>query len=143
GGIDHGAMFAEIQIDVEIKFLRRDGGAETFETRARRLAALEAPENLPAFRRAVADVHLLFDDFRGRVSERVNDASPVRVTAVPTRLDQGAVGHGASGSVGVGEGFGSGDADRDETRDAFAVAHDHLRKFEADVVEAGLKSLES
>src|SRR5438552_18837042 len=40
------ASFAEVQVDVEIKFLRRDGGTKCFEWNFGRLAAFQRIENL-------------------------------------------------------------------------------------------------
>ena len=45
GGIHHRVRLAEIQVDVQFKFLRRDGGAKLLERRLRRLPAFQAPEN--------------------------------------------------------------------------------------------------
>src|ERR1035437_854988 len=43
GGVNHRAGHAEIQVDVQLKLLRRNGSTKLFERRARRLTALEAP----------------------------------------------------------------------------------------------------
>src|SRR5574341_154823 len=57
GGVDYRAGLAKIQVDVQVELFRGDRGTELLEGRLRRLAAAQAPENLPAARRAVADVH--------------------------------------------------------------------------------------
>src|SRR2546427_3105090 len=101
GGVDHRAGGAEVEVDVEVEFLERDGGAQVFEAGFGRLATLEAPENFPATGSAVADVHPFFDDFGGRVPQRVDDAAPIRIPAVPTRFYECAVRHGAGGGVGL------------------------------------------
>src|ERR1039458_5753120 len=41
-GIHHRVGFAKVEINVQIKFLRRNGGAKLLERRLRRLAALQA-----------------------------------------------------------------------------------------------------
>ena len=142
GGIHHGAGFAEIQVDVQIKFLRRDGGAELLERRLRRLAALETPQNFPAAGRAVANVHLLLHDRRRAVADGVNDAAPVRVAAVPACFHERAVGHRARGGIGILNRFRAVHAHGHDAMHAFAVAHDFLGQFEADVVEGGLKNFQ-
>src|ERR1035437_7639761 len=79
GGIHHRARLAEIQIDVQFKFLWRDGGAQFLEGRLRRLPALKAPENFLPANRAVTDVNFLLQHRRRRVTNRVNNAAPVRI----------------------------------------------------------------
>jgi len=143
GAINYGAGLAEIQVDVQVEFLGRDGGAEVFEAGFGRLTTLEAPENFPVARRAVTDVHLFLDDFGAGITERIDDATPIRITAVPARLHQRAVGYGARGGVGIGEIPRAIHSNRDKTRCAFAVAHDHFGQFEADVIESGLENRES
>src|SRR5437773_955706 len=101
GAVNYGAGLAEIQVNVQVEFLKCDGGAEFFEAGLGRLAALEAPEDFAAAGSAVADVHPFLDDFGGRVPQRVDDAAPIRIPAVPTRFYERAVRHGAGGGVGL------------------------------------------
>ena len=142
GGVDDRAGPAEVEIDMEVKFFRGDRGAERLEGGLGRLAALEAPEDLAAAGRAVADVHLLLDDRRGAVAHGSDDAAPVGVAAVPTGLDERAVRHGPRRGIGIGEGLRAVDPHGDEPRDAFAIAHDHLGQLQADVAQGGLEKSE-
>src|SRR6266566_4010257 len=91
GGINKRAGLAQVQVDVQIEFSGRDGGAESFEAGFCRLSVLEAPKYVAACRSAVTNVNVLFDNPRGAVAERGDDSAPVRVAAVPTGFDQGAV----------------------------------------------------
>src|ERR1035437_2242263 len=53
GSVNHRTGPAEVQVDVQIKFLGRDGGAQFLERRLRRLTTLETPQNLPTVSNAV------------------------------------------------------------------------------------------
>ena len=124
---------------MEVELGRVGGGAKLFESGFRRLAALEAPEDILRAGGAVADVDLLFHDGGGGIPDGIDDAAPVRVAAVPAGFHQGAVGHGAGGGIGILDGLGAGHAHGDDAMNTLAVAHNLFREFEADVAESGLK----
>src|SRR5712672_2696572 len=66
--INNRSTLPEVEVDVQIKFFRRNRRAQFLETGLRRLAALEAPDNAPAPGRAVTDIHFLLDDPRWTVT---------------------------------------------------------------------------
>src|SRR6266542_430263 len=141
--VEDGAGLAEVQPEVQVEFLLAHPGAKCFEARMSRLAAPEAPANLAAAGRTVTNVDFLFHDPRRAVAERVDDAAPVRVAAVPARFDERAVGHRAGRGVGVREGSRAGDADGDKAGSAFSVADDHSGQFETDMIQGGLEEAEA
>src|SRR5438128_1092177 len=113
-----------MEIDVQIKFFLGGDPAEGAKRHARWPPALEGIQNLPAARKAVTDVDLLFPDLCGGIAEGVQNSAPVWITAAPACFDQRAVCHRAGSGIGIGEGLPSGNANGHETRHPLAVAHD-------------------
>src|SRR6185369_5486212 len=109
----------------------------------RRLAVAQTPKNLSAVACAVADVHLLLHDRCEAIAERVNDTPPVWVAAVPACFHQWAVGYGARRGISLGHGLRSIHPHGHDAVNAFAIAHNHLRKFKTDMTQCGLENRES
>src|SRR2546428_4807999 len=124
------ASFAEIQVDVEIKFLRGDGRTKCFEWNFGRLAVLQRIKNFSASRPAVTDIHSVFEHFGRAVAKSIDDAAPVGITAMPTCLHQCAIGDGSCCRIRIRITLSAVDAHSDKARYAFAIAHDHFGEFE-------------
>src|ERR1044072_3876439 len=88
---------------------------------------------------AVANINSLLDDLRGRITERIDNPAPIRIAAAPTRLHEGAVPDRTRGGVGIGESPRPAAAHSNKSRNAFAVAQDHLRQFKSNKIQGGLE----
>ena len=83
---------------------------------------------------------LLFDPSAG-VTNGVNNASPVRIVAVPGALDQLRIGNSLRDLLGVRFGSGVDDLERDELGNAFAIADDGFGELVHNKAESVFENL--
>src|SRR6266404_1484515 len=130
----HRAMAAtEMQMDVDHEGRLGDDLAQLCQRRPRGHAAAKRGHAV------VSDVHEVLVNFGPAVAERVEDPSPIRVATAPTCLHEHGIGDGPRRNHRVAFGSGPVDVESHEFRRAFAIAHDHLREFEAHEVECFLE----
>ena len=125
---------------MQIEFSRGHHTAKALETGFGRLAAMKAPQQFFAPRRAVPNVHFVFNDCGGTVPQCIDDPAPVGVAAMPTGLHQRAVGHRSGCRVSIRSRFRSLHSYGHGPGNSLPVPHDHFRQLQANMAQRRLEN---